>query len=318
MDSSDSEIPSYTDTSSDSETTSSTSFSSASSSKTMYVRVCTSSPLVIDETIKDRFYASYRHQNFSLPDSIMHYMAMNPKNAKNPILVLYDLYYDKNGWTASKDGGWMYINLANVSSKLWITGYVNLHPADAEDKCVTSIIPKIYRCDATMLNITNLTISCDELMFFGSNVDSLGLRKVTVTYKDGSDVAFEKIIQLFPKIKYLNYDPPSHGFAINSKTFKELLKNPQFLKLKGCTFRDISEDFDLDAFYEYMKKNKHTSIKLYFCDTISEAYCNRLQAIVTEIVEAKTHEYKPPYIFFNGLDEKMRDKLWELNRQHSF
>uniref|UniRef100_A0AC34GXY1 Uncharacterized protein n=1 Tax=Panagrolaimus sp. ES5 TaxID=591445 RepID=A0AC34GXY1_9BILA len=157
----------------------------------------------------------------------------------------------------------------------------------------------------------------NELTFFGSNVDSLDLRKVTVTYENGTNVEFEKIIQLFPKLEYLNYDPPSHGFAINSKTFKELLKNPQFLKLKGCTFLDTPEDFDLDAFYEYMKKNKDTSIELSFCDELSEAYCNRLQTIVNEIVESETHDYNIPKIFFNGQDEKYRKKLWELYRQHS-
>uniref|UniRef100_A0AC34FN25 Uncharacterized protein n=1 Tax=Panagrolaimus sp. ES5 TaxID=591445 RepID=A0AC34FN25_9BILA len=218
MDSSDS------DTSSDSETTISTSSSSASSSTTLYGKVRTTSEMIIDKSIKARFYASYRHQEFSLPDSIMHYMAMNPKNAK--------------------------------------------------------IYQKLIR-------------SCKY--FFVKN-------QILV-------------------ISSLQYDsksiPPSNGSAINFKTFKELLKIFQFLKLKGCTLRDIAEDFDLDTFYKYMKKNKHTSIKLFFCDTISEAYETRLQTIVDEIVESEIREFKPPYIFYHGQDEKMRDNLWELHNRRA-
>uniref|UniRef100_A0AC34FDL6 Uncharacterized protein n=1 Tax=Panagrolaimus sp. ES5 TaxID=591445 RepID=A0AC34FDL6_9BILA len=268
MDSSDS------DTSSNSETTIST--SSASSSSILYGRLCTRSEMIIEKSTKALFYASYRHQEFSLPDSIMHYIAMNPKNAKlyekliqsckfffvkNPILVLSNLYYDSSRWIASNDGGWKFMTLGNVTSKFWITQRVSFNPVNAEDKSAASIIPKIYQCDATIT-------------------------------------------------------PPSDGSAITFNTFTELLKNPQFLKLKGCTFWDTPEDFDLDTFYNYMKKNKHTSIRLHFCDTISEAYKTRLQTIVNEIVESETHEYKPPFIGFPGHDEKMCDKLRKLYDRH--
>uniref|UniRef100_A0AC34FCP7 Uncharacterized protein n=1 Tax=Panagrolaimus sp. ES5 TaxID=591445 RepID=A0AC34FCP7_9BILA len=207
MDSSDS------DTSSNSETTIST--SSASSSTTLYGKVRTTSEMIIDKSIKARFHASYRHQEFSLPDSIMHYMAMNPKNAKvyqkliqsckyffvkNPILVISSLQYDSKRWA----GDWKYINLNNISSKLWITGYVDFNPRNAEDKSVTSNISQIYQCDATMLNITNLNIYYDELIIFDSNVDCLDLRYVTVKYENSTNVQFEKIIQLFPKLIFLD------------------------------------------------------------------------------------------------------------------
>uniref|UniRef100_A0AC34FQX8 Uncharacterized protein n=1 Tax=Panagrolaimus sp. ES5 TaxID=591445 RepID=A0AC34FQX8_9BILA len=296
----------------------------ASSSTLLSGSACTRSEMIIEKSIKARFYASYRHQEFSLPDSSMHYIAMNPTNAKlyekliqsckfffvkNPILVLSNLYYDSRRWIASNDGGWKFMTLGNVTSKIWITEYVDLNPVNAEDKSVTSIFPKLYQCDATMLNITNLNIYYDDLMFFGTTVDSLDLCQVTVKYKNGKNMAFEKIVELFPKLVYLNYISPSDGSAMTSKTFNELLKNPQFLKLKRCTLLDTPEDFDIEAFYKYMKKNKHTSIRIHFCDTISEAYRNRLQDIVNEIVESETHEYKPPFIGFLGYDEKMCDKL---------
>uniref|UniRef100_A0AC34FRT2 Uncharacterized protein n=1 Tax=Panagrolaimus sp. ES5 TaxID=591445 RepID=A0AC34FRT2_9BILA len=325
MDSYDSE------TRSDSEKTSSSSSSCVSSYRTIY-GMCRSVPeKIIDKSIKARFYASYRRQCFSLPDSVMHYIAMKPPSievyqklvqsckyffVKNPILVISDLYYDSKTWAPVNYE--KYINLDFVSSKFWVTQSVYFYPVtqNTQDKGVASFISKIYQCDATLLYIINRNISYDELIIFGTNFDSLHLRKGNVTYKDGSNVECDRIIQILPKIIYLEYIPPSVASAITSKTFKELLRIPQFLKLKGCAFYKIPEDFDLDVFYKYMKKNKHTSIILHFCYIISEAYRNRLQAIVTEITESETHEYKPPYIFFNGLDEKKRSKLWNLYDRH--
>uniref|UniRef100_A0AC34GZK8 Uncharacterized protein n=1 Tax=Panagrolaimus sp. ES5 TaxID=591445 RepID=A0AC34GZK8_9BILA len=284
----------------------------------MYGAYCTSSPMIIDKSIKARFYASYRHQNFSLPDSIMHYMAMNPKNAKNPILVISYLCYDKNGWAVSNNGNLKSINLNNISSKLWITRYVDLNPVSAEDKSVTLIIPKIHQCDARWLNITNLNVSFNELMVFNSNVECSRLIHVNVKYENGRNMAFEKFFELFPKIERLYYIPPSNDSAITFNTFTELLKNPQFLKLQRCSLLDTPEDFDIEAFYKYMKKNKDTGFCLSFWDTVSEAYRNRLQDIVSEILESETHEFKPPFFGFSGQDVAMCDKLWNLCRENLF
>uniref|UniRef100_A0AC34F3N0 Uncharacterized protein n=1 Tax=Panagrolaimus sp. ES5 TaxID=591445 RepID=A0AC34F3N0_9BILA len=154
-------------------------------------------------------------------------------------------------------------------------------------------------------------------MVFNSNVSCSRLIHVNVKYENGKNMAFEKFFELFPKIEHFYYFPPSNGSAILLKTFTELLKNPQFSKLKRCSLLDTPEDFDIEAFYKYMKKNKNTSIELFFCDTISEAYCNQLHIIVNEIVEAKTHEFKPPFIGFPGQIEKYRKKLWKMYRQHS-
>uniref|UniRef100_A0AC34G1N0 Uncharacterized protein n=1 Tax=Panagrolaimus sp. ES5 TaxID=591445 RepID=A0AC34G1N0_9BILA len=106
--------------------------------------------------------------------------------------------------------------------------------------------------------------------------------------------------------------PPATSM-ITSKTMKELCKIPHFASLDYFTLSDIPEAFNIESFYTYMKKNKVTSVKLDFCDTISEGYKGRLEAIVDEVIEAETREYKTPLICFPGLDDEKRQKLWDFH-----
>uniref|UniRef100_A0A914NZN3 Uncharacterized protein n=1 Tax=Panagrolaimus davidi TaxID=227884 RepID=A0A914NZN3_9BILA len=71
--------------------------------------------------------------------------------------------------------------------------------------------------------------------------------------------------------------------------------------------RTLSEDFDIDTFYSFIKKN-NTRISLCFSHTISEAYKNHLEAIIDEIIEAKNHAY----IYFHGLEDTKNNKMWDL------
>uniref|UniRef100_A0AC34FMP1 Uncharacterized protein n=1 Tax=Panagrolaimus sp. ES5 TaxID=591445 RepID=A0AC34FMP1_9BILA len=283
------------------------------------------------KSTKSRFYASYRHQNFSLPDSIMHYMAMNPKNAevyrkliqsckyffaKNPILVISDLRYSTNQWKTRVNGNWKNIRMDDISSKVWITDSFNASTEHEIDKTVVaSIISKIYQCNVKNLSLCDEILSYDDIMVIAAGVEHLNFVHVTVKHGDGTVVPVEKLVEQFPRVKSFYYTSPPNDLAITSKTFKELLKIAHFATLDRFVFDGISEAFDIESFYIYMKKNKHTKIRLNFRRTNTAEYKARIKNINNEIFEAENHEYAVPLINYNDLNEEQKEKMLSLHRR---
>uniref|UniRef100_A0A914Y263 Uncharacterized protein n=1 Tax=Panagrolaimus superbus TaxID=310955 RepID=A0A914Y263_9BILA len=219
----------------------------------------------------------------------MHYIARNPKNAKvyqklvqsckyffikNPILVYEGISFDICWYDINEN--WLMMN--QTSCKLWITHYLQITPRNHEDiPHASSLIPKIYQFDLFDLNLSILTISYNVFMSLCSSVKTLSLNRATVKNDDGTVVSFEKIIEQLP-----------NSFELGG----------------------IREDFDIDIFYSFMKKNKNTRVHLKFSDQISEEYKARLEAIVDEIIATKNREYKPPLIDFRGLHREKSNKLF--------
>uniref|UniRef100_A0AC34FWQ4 Uncharacterized protein n=1 Tax=Panagrolaimus sp. ES5 TaxID=591445 RepID=A0AC34FWQ4_9BILA len=98
--------------------------------------------------------------------------------------------------------------------------------------------------------------------------------------------------------------PQSSLSSITSKTVSELAKIPHFTTLTSMEMCGVPESFDLDALSMYTKTNKMTVFYLEFADSISHAYKNRLEAIIDEIIETKTHDYKPIIMKYSELDEE--------------
>uniref|UniRef100_A0A914PPV4 Uncharacterized protein n=1 Tax=Panagrolaimus davidi TaxID=227884 RepID=A0A914PPV4_9BILA len=80
----------------------------------------------------------------------------------------------------------------------------------------------------------------------------------------------------------------------------------------------IPEVFDIETFFAYLKKNKYTKFELYFADSISEEYKVRIEKIVDEILQTKFHDYKPPFISFDGLAAEKHRKLQDLFNEIRF
>uniref|UniRef100_A0AC34GRT7 Uncharacterized protein n=1 Tax=Panagrolaimus sp. ES5 TaxID=591445 RepID=A0AC34GRT7_9BILA len=299
--------------------------------------------IAVTPSKKARFYSSYRRQNFSLPDSIMFYIAKNPSSVnvyqkliksckyffvRNPIIVLSELCNDYEGWqtsiqnVSSREGGRiMYpfvsiqnIDINNTCAKFWITDGFKVDGSYVKNnRIMSSIIPKIYRCDAERLYLSNQIVFLDELMFLGLNVgDDLNLDSVIVKNEDDTVVALEKLVELFPQASGITYKSPAGISTVTSKTFKALLEIPHFLTYYKFNLNEIPEDFDIEIFYVYMKKNKYTRVSLSFSDTLSEAYKDRLEAIIDEIIESKNHGYKVPLITFHGLHDQKDKKIRNL------
>uniref|UniRef100_A0AC35GW88 DUF38 domain-containing protein n=1 Tax=Panagrolaimus sp. PS1159 TaxID=55785 RepID=A0AC35GW88_9BILA len=232
-----------------------------------------------------------QNQNWSLPNPIIYYIAKNPSTSKvyqkliqsckyffekNPILVLEDLiYFDtKNQWSTFH--GTKLIDIKNTS-KFWITEFISTNFSDNEN-IISSIIPKIYKCDAKILCLENQIFSYNDFAFLASNVEKIDFKEVSVMDENGSIVPFEKFFEALPKIEKFDYKCDTNLSNITPKTVKELLKLPNFLQIK--TF----------------------------------PYEIRLEEIIDEFIEAENQDYKIPMISFFGLDgEKycnLREAFW--------
>uniref|UniRef100_A0A914QRH0 Uncharacterized protein n=1 Tax=Panagrolaimus davidi TaxID=227884 RepID=A0A914QRH0_9BILA len=267
-----------------------------------------------------KFMAKYQRQNFSIPDSVIFYIAKNPKTAelylkmvktckyffvKNPIIIIPVLHANCGKWRS----GYLPLNLTKYDSRYWITDSIYASAFEFVDKNIFSpIIPKLYQCDAESLFFSDQIISYHDLSLLISSAELISFTNVVVKYADCSDVPLEDILAIAANAKYVSATKPT----ITSKTMKELTKLPNFMKLVYFTLYNLSEVFDIDEFYGYMKKISHTKFFLAFDEQISEGYMNRLETIVDEILETVQFNYKPPVINFTALHREKFEQLRQI------
>uniref|UniRef100_A0A914PHD7 Uncharacterized protein n=1 Tax=Panagrolaimus davidi TaxID=227884 RepID=A0A914PHD7_9BILA len=278
------------------------------------------------------FRGPYYRQEFSLPDSVLYYMIKNPSSpktyekfiqcckyffSKNPIIVIPRLKFDHdgNGWKVVRNGIPTKFDMKNVSNKLWITNAIRVY--DNEDtrneiplimNLASSIVPKFYKCDVTKLSLTKQNIFFDEYLMLALNVKLLAFVDVIVKNLDGTLTSVEKLVEGASKLKefcLFNVAVPSPP-----STFVELLKLPQFFTLDNFVWAGISEGFDIVKCFNYIKKNKvQTKFFLCFTDQLSDEYQNLLELIIDEIIETEKHEYQPPFIGYQGMNDEKYKKI---------
>uniref|UniRef100_A0A914QUP1 Uncharacterized protein n=1 Tax=Panagrolaimus davidi TaxID=227884 RepID=A0A914QUP1_9BILA len=266
-----------------------------------------------------KFMEIYYRQNFSMPDSVIFYIAKNPKNAelylkmvktckyffiKNEIIVVNRLDDFLGKWRVNEKPH----DFTKYNCKYWITNEITV---SARGLGFSPIIPKLYRCDVKRLRLSFQVVSFTDLSILISSAEKICLNNVVVKKCD-SDIPLEDIVAIAVNAKYVDVREPT----ITPKTMIELTKLSHFLKLDAFTLYDLSEVLDIDAFYSYMKKNTHTKFFLDFDEQISDAFKNRLKTIVDEILESKQFNYKPPFISFIGLDMQKYRKLRQIYYSH--
>uniref|UniRef100_A0AC34G8G3 DUF38 domain-containing protein n=1 Tax=Panagrolaimus sp. ES5 TaxID=591445 RepID=A0AC34G8G3_9BILA len=268
------------------------------------------------------FSGPYRRQEWSFPDSIIHYITQKPSTAKcyqnmiqcckyffakNSILVFSNLRFFDTKWLIFNTFETLGIKI--FDKKLWITDSITVtNDARGKPNLISSIVvPKLYKCDAKNLHLGNQIISYKDFCFLAANVEKIDVYEGIVKHEDGSAVGFEKLVEALPKLKFIFYI--FDKLNVTKKTVDELVKLPHFSKIDTFVLMKIPEALDINALYAYMKKNKHTVFELDFDDSISAAYKAKLEAIIDETLEAKDRDYKPFFIQFPGLS---REKLSEL------
>uniref|UniRef100_A0AC35F701 Uncharacterized protein n=1 Tax=Panagrolaimus sp. PS1159 TaxID=55785 RepID=A0AC35F701_9BILA len=283
-----------------------------------------------------RFNGFYLVQNWSLPYlTIIYYIATKCSSsnvyqkliksckyffAKNPLSICKDLFYCEGEWLMN-DGDPKDLGYNDSSKRYWITHALYVTPIFCnkqyprifctQQDLASLILPKIYQCDATEVYIKNQIVFCDEIMIIGSKAEKVNFHSVTVQQRDGTLVPLEKLVQLFPKLRSFSYNSPT----ISSETFKNLLQIPHFLAMDQFQLHNVSENFDIECFYDYMKINNRTQFRLNFATPISHAYKDRLNQIIDEIIQTTNHGYKPAFITFRYCSrEKFYNLLAIVNR----
>uniref|UniRef100_A0A914QTZ3 Uncharacterized protein n=1 Tax=Panagrolaimus davidi TaxID=227884 RepID=A0A914QTZ3_9BILA len=260
-----------------------------------------------------------------MPDSVMFYIAKNPKTAelylkmvktckyffiKNEIIVIVRLEHFRGKWSVKEKP----LDLTKYNCKYWITDNIIASASKFVDKNILSpIIPKLYKCAAKSLCLFSQVVSFTDLSLLISSAEEIYLYDVIVKKCD-SVIPIEDIVAIAINAKSVEIIKP----VITSKTMKKLLQIPHFATLNRFTLCDLSEVFDIDAFYAYMKENQHTMFFLDFEESISDAFKNRLEEIIDEILETKVFSYKPPFIDFDGLDQEKHEKLYRIYIKNTF
>uniref|UniRef100_A0AC34GU04 Uncharacterized protein n=1 Tax=Panagrolaimus sp. ES5 TaxID=591445 RepID=A0AC34GU04_9BILA len=259
---------------------------------------------------RDIFLSTYRRrQEWSFPESIIYYMAMNPTNLKNPILIADRFAYDRVDKKCFVYKGHDSTKFSSVSSKFWITKKFSNFVRESNPKMVASILPKFYRVDVKKVRLSCQNISLDDFVFLCLNVKRLDFNHTTVMNADGSIVSFEKLLALLPKLTYIEFLNKPASSSITSKTAKELAEILQFSKVQYFELCNLSEVFDIEFFLNYMKKSTGIRFLVYFCPPLSEAFKNRLEEMIDEIIESKTCGID---LDFHELDEEKHDKIESL------
>uniref|UniRef100_A0AC34G2H9 Uncharacterized protein n=1 Tax=Panagrolaimus sp. ES5 TaxID=591445 RepID=A0AC34G2H9_9BILA len=293
-------------------------------------------------TLKYLNYKQFRdsalRQVFSLPASIMYYVAKNPPSAevyqkmiqsckyffiKNPIIFLHCLHFsDRNRWKTcidrtcyldpSKNRRYRKINLNldKIKSKIWIGFRINVGSKNAA--IASSVIPKLYNGHVKKFALFYQKILFNELLFISKSMESCYLQESTVCYQNGNEVPYEITLSNLPQLKKIFYGR-RNSFYDFSKTAAELLKIPHLKNLTDFVLAEISDSFDIDLFFKYLKQNTKTTIGLKFNGLLSFQYTEKLQAFTDEILEAEMpRAYLPPGICFEGqLRQNELRKLWE-------
>uniref|UniRef100_A0A914QYT9 Uncharacterized protein n=1 Tax=Panagrolaimus davidi TaxID=227884 RepID=A0A914QYT9_9BILA len=264
---------------------------------------------------RSKFLSTCFPQSFSLPNSIMYYISKNPTTTKlyqnliqtckyffikNPIIVSPNFpnpySRDSDKLVIGKTGFYF----SKLICKFWIT----------ENFYFTSILAKLYKCDAKIVTLQNKVISFNELSMFTKTAEDISLNEITVNDSDDSIVPFEIILEIFVNVKKFRFFAYSSIPNFTSKTFDEILTIPHFSKLQLFFLKNIPDTFDIETFYAYMKKNNTTKFNLIFDKSISAPYKNRLEEIIDELFSTKIFNYKPPFIYFDSFDPGKKHRLF--------
>ena len=214
-------------------------------------------------------------EQFSLPEALVFYIAKNPSSVelfhklircckyfwlKNPIITFSELKltrgYGLGYWHAEEVNGFhneMEKEMKSLKEKLWI--YQALSVVNSQNKFLASTItPKIYRCDLTHLRLSSQNITFTDFKMLASSgaVNILHLFETIVKKNDGAVVPIEELIELLPKLRsfdYYNARPEDGLQTITSETAAKLVALPHFPKIKNFDIKQISELFDIDAFF---------------------------------------------------------------------
>uniref|UniRef100_A0AC35G7E7 Uncharacterized protein n=1 Tax=Panagrolaimus sp. PS1159 TaxID=55785 RepID=A0AC35G7E7_9BILA len=269
---------------------------------------------------------SASNMDLGLPEYIWYYVAKNVSSPKlyrklvqyskffydnNHILLLHCLEYDNGSWkTCSKIGGkscdevngekcsaLKAIDLDEISIKIWVTNAIGAYTT-LEDHIAPLVIPSTLKSYAVYFEAWNQELSFDHLLFFGGTVKSCNFVNVSVKKNIHNVLSFAETVQNLPVVEKFIFWTGSYS-SITSTTVKELLKVPNFYKIKTLKLRNISDEFDIEEFYQlFLKTNKTMKVAIWFNRDVSDVYKQKIREISKEILESESNDFLPPDLNF--------------------
>uniref|UniRef100_A0AC34GNL8 BTB domain-containing protein n=1 Tax=Panagrolaimus sp. ES5 TaxID=591445 RepID=A0AC34GNL8_9BILA len=273
-----------------------------------------------------------KKQEFSLPDSIMHYMAKNPPTStcynkliqsckyffeQNPILVVTRM--DSIGFICANEERHgsganeccFEFDINKVSSKFWLTHDIFYQELSDDSNFVSVLNSKIYKNEIKWLTIEYQKLNFEEFKLLASSPELFGYRffYCNIVHKDGSIVMLEELLGALPNVKDFEYYIDDF-FVINASTLENISSLKNLDSLKSLTLYRVPENFDLDELYTFVKDRLNFKFALEFADTISNEYKNQLDVLIDKIIESETPNC---FIVYHGQNiEKLKimRELW--------
>uniref|UniRef100_A0AC34GX40 Uncharacterized protein n=1 Tax=Panagrolaimus sp. ES5 TaxID=591445 RepID=A0AC34GX40_9BILA len=260
-----------------------------------------------------------RPQLFALPYTIMNYMFTKPSSgkawkklimtckyffSKNPIFPVESLKsIANNKWNAD---GEVFDPTKSVA-KLWLYKDINVSFYTNAPTSLSSIIPKICKCDLRLIEIWRHTLTFNEYQFLTSSgkCESITLAFCDIKNDDGTYVAFEKLFENIPKVEDFHMHCSGNCFPMfKPDTFNKLADVTSNNGLKWLSLGGLTEDFDFSTTLDFLlkiKKSLNVSLQYRNRVPLSNAYKENLETCIAKIIA--TPPERIPNITFPGFEE---------------
>uniref|UniRef100_A0AC34FBI5 DUF38 domain-containing protein n=1 Tax=Panagrolaimus sp. ES5 TaxID=591445 RepID=A0AC34FBI5_9BILA len=239
-------------------------------------------------------------QYFSLPYSIMYYMAMNPSTPevynkliqtckyffeRNPILVVSRR--DERNICAEIEcdrfrgkSCCIEYEINKIKSKFWLTR--ELRAEFDSNINFNSLLSKIFRCEIDKLEIWHKNILFDDFKYLASLAKSVDLVDLQMVNSDEKVVMLEKILESIQNIE--NFECTCS--VVTNATVKNILNLKNLANLKSIFLYRIPQVIEVKDLSRFIEEFKHTKIFLHFVDNLIEEYKNQLDALVDIVIKS--------------------------------
>uniref|UniRef100_A0A914Q0Y4 Uncharacterized protein n=1 Tax=Panagrolaimus davidi TaxID=227884 RepID=A0A914Q0Y4_9BILA len=266
-------------------------------------------------------------QNWSLPDSMIFYIAKNPSSSKvyqnlvqtckffferNPIIIIaiMDALGDGTKFHISQNEHFecithncIIIDLNKLSTKIWITQ--GLYIQNRMQNSIETIIQKNFRFEKLRLVVEDNDIIFDDLKVLVSFAKSVTLcENNSIKYKNGTIVMLDKILGCLStniEFFFVNFGEDVSVVNANASTMKNTLKLQNLENLKSLYLLKCPDTLNVEDLSAFIKKFEDTFIHLHFASNISQEYKEQLDSLIDTIIESDV-----PYHFieYDGQDEE--------------
>uniref|UniRef100_A0A914QM75 Uncharacterized protein n=1 Tax=Panagrolaimus davidi TaxID=227884 RepID=A0A914QM75_9BILA len=248
-----------------------------------------------------------RKQNFSIPENIIYYAAMNPSTPKvyNKMIQCCKYFFEINSILVGKfeesklcsndesecldnfEQCCVEIDISKITSKLWLINKL----CDDDETHIPNftglICSKLYQCDINLLALEHQNVLFDNFKILVSSVKTIVFEDLTITDSNGSVVMLESIFEALPNVKNFIYTFGHDFTMVTHATIKNMMKLEYFESLHIFGLSELPEIFEVKDLFDLIMNYKDTKIVLEFCDEISDEYKDQLDVLIDIVIESE-------------------------------